>query len=415
VSEPEEMSCNLTPRRSALGPLSRRTALGLAGCVGAAAVFQLGSTGQSVGAQTASSPLARWGERLRDRIGAGIAIGPSEDSARARQLGMGFARTAVMWDWSELSKGAREYDVSRYDQQFVQVQQAGLRLLAITSMVNLRYTNAGFQVTTPDGIAASAKFAGFCAARYKDYSPIWELGNEPNHPLFWKPAPDPAAYTLIATEQARAIRAADPNAQIAICSLSGAGVQARAFLKVCLDLGLGEWADYVSVHPYLNPPELALPEYSALKQLLAPYRGRRGRLRLMQSEWAYPAHTMDAETHAALSARIMLVDLLAGLDGTIYYRTSDAPPESTDEYDKNYGLLRASGALKPAAILIQNLLREIGDATSAQAMPVTPGAFVLRLRGGRGGDSLIGWTMGAPMSVSVEGVQISLTRTPRVL
>ena len=30
--------------------------------------------------------------------------------------------------------------------------------------------------------------------RYRRYIHHWELWNEPDHPLFWRPAPDAAAY-----------------------------------------------------------------------------------------------------------------------------------------------------------------------------------------------------------------------------
>jgi hypothetical protein len=208
---------------------------------------------------------------------------------------------------------------------------------------------------------------------------------------------------------AEGVLSVNAGATLVAGSLSGVEAPARAFLERCLDLGLGRYADAIGVHPYLNPPEKALPDYAALKALLARYRGRRGPLRVVQTEWAYPAHTIeDAEVYAAMTARIMLVDALGGADATIYYRLEDVDPATTkDAYEANYGLLRHTGQLKSGARLIARLLSVIGDATRWTPIEAEAGVLGLRFRG-PGLDRLVAWAPDGPRTVEFGGELTSL-------
>src|SRR5262245_8555859 len=72
---------------------------------------------------------------------------------------------------------------------------------------------AGFSFYAPDSRQFAA-FAGAVARRYGRYIHHWEIWNEPDNPLFWKPAPDPTAYAELLRSASRAIHRADPDAQL---------------------------------------------------------------------------------------------------------------------------------------------------------------------------------------------------------
>jgi hypothetical protein len=382
----------------------------------------IGAGAAGLGGAALAAPWGA-GARFRDRIGAGVGIGPSPAFARAADLGFRLGRTSLMWDWVELSKGG--YDWARYDQQFPQMQAAGLRPMAIITPNNTRYAEAGWPVSSAEAMAALARFSALAAERFRRFDPIFELSNEPNYPDFWKPAPNPAHYVAIARRMAEGVLSVNPGATLIAGSLSGVAAPTRAFLEQCLDLGLGQLADAIGVHPYLNPPEKALDEYIALRRLIARYPGRRGPLRIVQTEWAYPAHTIpDAEAYAAMTARIMLVDAMAGADATIYYRLEDVDPAATtDAYEANYGLLRHQGQLKSGARLIARLLAAIGDATRWRAIDAGPGVYTLRFTGPglpqARLDRVVAWAPDGPREAVIPGVNqdapLALDPTPKLV
>lgn len=394
---------------TAITGMSRRVLL--AGAVGVAGACS-GSSNGLASAETNKASVWRAGPRLRDRVGAGVVDDDGPSVARAAGLGMRLVRTWIMWDWVEWDVGS--YDFSRYDAHFAAVRAAGVRPLVILMMNNGHYGPLPTPVVSERGIAACARFAEAAAKRYAFVKPIWELSNEPNQPKFWKPQPDAAAYTRLATQCARAIMRADPTAPIIGASLSEIEAPSRDYLAACLDLGLGEVCDAISVHPYIFPPERALSEYRAVNALLARYAGRAGDLGLIQSEWGVPTHTLSREDGAAQTARILLTDWLAGVGGTIFYRLEDAGPDTNDEYDRNYGLLTHDGRPKPGGAMVRAILDAAGDCTEVTRLPTPVGAFALRCTGGPG-DVTIGWTSQASMTVRLDGAVVTLTPTPRIL
>lgn len=62
----------------------------------------------------------------------------------------------------------------------------------------------------------------------------WQIGNEPNSPVFWSPRPRPNEYAEVVALASAAIHAADPNANVVLAGMFGAptnGVHAWEFLS----------------------------------------------------------------------------------------------------------------------------------------------------------------------------------------
>ena len=49
-------------------------------------------------------------------------------------------------------------------------------------------------------------FVRTLVGRYKNVIHYWEVWNEPDNAMFWKPAPDPAAYAIILKTAYRAVK-----------------------------------------------------------------------------------------------------------------------------------------------------------------------------------------------------------------
>jgi polysaccharide biosynthesis protein PslG len=98
------------------------------------------------------------------------------------------------------------------------------------------------------------------------YLPIkrWEIGNESNMGIFWRPAANPEQYASVYSASARAITAVDPEAEVIVAGLApifGAGtggdLDVATFLKrlTAADPSLRNSIPAVAIHPYASTPK----------------------------------------------------------------------------------------------------------------------------------------------------------------
>jgi hypothetical protein len=81
----------------------------------------------------------------------------------------------------------------------------------------------------------------------------WQVWNEPNYLLFWRPRPQPRAYARLLKRSAHAIHAIDPDATIVAAGVAPveAGITPWAFLRRLYEVpGVKRSFDVVALHPY---------------------------------------------------------------------------------------------------------------------------------------------------------------------
>lgn len=81
----------------------------------------------------------------------------------------------------------------------------------------------------------------------------WQIWNEPNFLLFWRPRPSPAGYARLLRSSARAVRAADSGAQVIAAGLAPVegGMLPWVFLRKLYAVpGVRATFDLAAVHPY---------------------------------------------------------------------------------------------------------------------------------------------------------------------
>ncbi|MFB9733949.1 cellulase family glycosylhydrolase [Streptomyces thermocoprophilus] len=152
----------------------------------------------------------------------------------------------------------------KFDRVVGAAEERGLDVLPVLAYTPpwARPAGCGTDKCAPADPEAFAAFAGAAARRYAPRDVHrWEVWNEPNIPVFWQPAPDPAAYTTLLRATSRAVRRADPSAGVVLGGLaapdtSGRDISAPDFLAAVLARGGGRSVDAVGYHPYTYP---ALP------------------------------------------------------------------------------------------------------------------------------------------------------------
>lgn len=167
--------------------------------------------------------------------------------------------------WFRVQRTPTAYDWQFYDDTFDALSQRHINILGVLGHPpgwathnpdDDPYNNSFF---APD----AERFAAWAAqtvARYRHQIHYWQIWNEPDNPLFWRPSPDPVAYARLVILTRRAIKQVDPDAVIVAAGINPFDM---AFLQRASDAGLWDAIDIAAIHPYVNPNA---PIYSGLIQ-----------------------------------------------------------------------------------------------------------------------------------------------------
>ena len=282
------------------------------------------------------------------------------EMAQFRATGATWTRMDFQWGKTETVRGV--YDWSSYDRLMAQLGAAKIRPIFILDYGNKLYSPVS--PDTPTSRAAYAKWAAAAALHFRGRGVLWEIWNEPNG--FWRPEPDANAYTRLALEAARAIKAAAPGE--AVIGPTTATFDWN-FIETTFRGGVLNYFDAVSVHPYRNtPPETAAPDYARLRNLIQKYAPPGKEIPILCGEWGYTSQARErSETvQARFLARQWLVNIASGARLSMWYDWRDDGP-NPDERENRFGIVRnqyRAGQTpvfdpKPAYFAAQTLTRQL--------------------------------------------------------
>jgi hypothetical protein len=261
----------------------------------------------------------------------------------------------------------------------------------------------------PADVADFGRFAAAAAARYGPggafwaahpslpASPVraWQIWNEPNLGAFWRPAPDPVAYTRLLEAGSSAIRAVDRGAEIVLAGLpdSLGGSPPAQFLAGIYGAGGAAAFDTLAAHPYAADAGTMVATARRLRDVADRLGHAATPLRVTEFGWASAGEpslfTSDEATQAAL-VREGIVALRAAeralnLRGFVYFKWRDhpAPVAARDIWPYHSGLLRPDGSAKPALAAFSAGLVAPLPAATAPAAPLRLRARVPRQRASR--------------------------------
>jgi len=290
-------------------------------------------------------------------------------AAAIAQSGATWAREDIHW-W-RIQRSPDSWDWSYTDAAMRALLQRGINVVGVlghppgwaTPYSGDDRESFSFYAPDPDQFAA---FAYAVVSRYGRYVHHWEVWNEPDNPLFWKPAPDPAAYAALLQRATFAIHRADPGAQVL---LGGVNPFSTTFLTQLAQDGVWGSFDILAIHPYIDP---ATPEQGNIVAAADAVRALAAQLGakpiwVTEIGWASgssdhdPASKADAQTQANLLVRGMLLLWRAGVERIFWYTLKDDPGNP-------YGLFAAGAGYadysqpKPAFHAFQTLNRQLAGA-----------------------------------------------------
>ncbi|MGB2822241.1 MAG: hypothetical protein WBF17_14750, partial [Phycisphaerae bacterium] len=234
--------------------------------------------------------------------------------------GFRWLRMDFVWERIERKKG--QYDWSPYDRLLAAGEPYGMRFLFILDYSNKLY-ETDRSVRTAEGRAAMARWAAAAVERYKGRGILWEMWNEPNIAVFWKPRPDAKDYILLAKAVGDAIRKAAPGEMYIGPATSTIDFD---FLEACFRGGLLECWSAVSVHPYRQQmPETVEADYARLRRLIRKYAPKDKQVPILSGEWGYSSvwGNFDDRKQGKYLARQWLINLAGDVPLSIWYDWHD--------------------------------------------------------------------------------------------
>ena len=189
----------------------------------------------------------------------------------------------------------------------------------------------------------------------------WQVWNEPNFLLFWRPRPSPRDYAGLLKESASAIRAADPGATVIAAGVAPVegGISPWSFLRsLYRQPGVRRDFDVLALHPYAPHVAWVAAEIRFVRKLMAEAGDANTPLQLTEIGVASGNDRRDVfdlgpRGQAAYVRRVLALVLrnrhrwrLSGLDWFTWRDASGADPHCG--FCQRSGLFDSSGEPKPA-------------------------------------------------------------------
>ncbi len=313
------------------------------------------------------------------------------------QTGAKWVRLRYPWPLLEIGRG--QYDWSVLDKIVSSLVEKGLNVfLGSEAMANPLYQDVPsgryLAVTnSEEGLDAFCRHMAAMVSRYRDKVRYYELWNEPNHPGFWQPTPDPKAYALLVRRANDAMRAVDPDIKLVAGAVAGAKVDfTRAFLS---EPQTARCVDVVTYHVQGQPiPENGLEhllEFVGMVHAIGP------NIEVWNGETAIPSGGDSLQSRASdpwgmniqakWALRRVLTDLRVGATRTIIYPFAEnLGPMVAGDPDSGMGI-NTKGALqygtwqpKPIYYAVRNMAALVdcswGESTRDEALTILhPGSF----------------------------------------
>ena len=352
-------------RRGGALALAILAALLVAGCGG-------GGGGGGDNASGAGDGGSNNGATANDPFYGVISAEPLPGSAELTKLGDGGVGTLrVNLAWGSVQSGPdAPYDWSHYDPVVRAAAENGVRVLATVystpswaaptaEIPPLGSDLAGFE----DFVRAAVQRYGADGSFWKENPDLpkvaiadWQLWNEPNSILFWKPKPDPAGYLRLLRAFSSTVRGSDPGAQILLGGLFPTprdGLSLDQFLTALYQGGGRGLFDAVAIHPYARTPRDAVDRLAQARDVMRHFGDTDKPIWITEVGWASagtpPGLVVGPQGQANYVRQVF--DLASadrgrlGIAGVVWYSLNDTPGPL---WVGHCGLFGVDGRPKPA-------------------------------------------------------------------
>jgi hypothetical protein len=316
--------------------------------------------------------------------GAPIYLGQTELDAyfqKLNALGVSWVRWDIAWNVVQPTS-ATQYDWSGVDRVVATAQKYNIKSVGIITYAPTWAAQAGGCndiMCTPKDPAQFGAFAGAVAARYGSSINYYEIWNEPNYTLFWKPTPSIPQYIAILKSAYTAIKKANPSAVVIAGSFAAqddaadGSISPSTFTQALYSAQAQGYFDAISMHPYTYPAAPAFvaswngwQQIAAVRQIMVNNGDSAKKIWLTEygaptggTGNAVPVDTQASFTYGSdymtdAAQQLLVQDVLTEytkdksfLGPFFWYSLQDEGTGKTTT-ENFFGLLRYDGSKKPA-------------------------------------------------------------------
>ena len=224
---------------------------------------------------------------------------------------------------------------------------------------------------------------------------LWEIWNESNIKIFWKPEPNVDDYCKLVNITAPGIKKADKTGMVVAPATSTIPLK---WIEDCFKRGILDQIDALTIHPYRpHPPETVIKDYARLRDLIKRYAPQGKKMPVISGEWGYSNINWDNtrlsnEKQAQYLAREFLINLYQKIPVSIWYDWKN-DGTNPDEREHHFGTvmhdLKPKTAYLTAKVLSSTLA---GYSVDSRLELGSDKDFALRLTKGKK-KAIALWTM----------------------
>jgi polysaccharide biosynthesis protein PslG len=316
----------------------------------------------------------------------------AREASLEAQAAAGVRTLRQTFDWARIERSRGRYDLSEYDPLVLDAAEQGIRVLPVLfNPPRFRSTRprrrARRGVYPPRRYSDMGRFAEVLARRYGARGTLWQtrpglarravrswqVWNEPNLQVYWESGVSPAQYVRLSAAVRRAIKRADPGAEIVSAGLPQSTLRrSMTFERFVAGMyrapGKAPF-DTLAVHPYARTNRGTVLAAKLARRLMNRYGDRDGGIWITEIGWASggPPSSFRAGSkgQAALVGRALrglgAERTRLGLRGVVYFKWRDTRLRRgiRDFWGHHTGLLTASGKRKRAFFAFRRAARDL--------------------------------------------------------
>lgn len=315
----------------------------------------------------------------------------TQDLAMLDAIGATCVRVECSWAETETTPGV--YVVPDHIEGRIAAALAAKRAVVIlVDYSNPLYTaNVVTPPTTASALNAYAAYAAWLVQRYSSKPNVFfEIWNEPNNPMFWQPAPNPAQYAALLKAAVPAMRAKDVHAQLmtaGVGDLPPPGIFAAPYMRDVVaaapDLGIMH-----TLHPYNQTKPEDVFAYVDAYRAAASYSGK-----IAVTEWGYCDQWIAADgmKRAFYTARMICCAILGGWKLLTMYNLRDTGTDPNNP-EHTFGLHKYDLTPKLAVTAFKTIMDALKGAYAYDAEQLPNGVYRIVLYKSGGKVTKLLWT-----------------------
>ncbi len=313
------------------------------------------------------SPLVAKDKDLGSRFGIGaFVLNRYQDNeldkaiSSIKKLDATWSREEFVWSELEPIRGEWRWEI--YDEKVKKLNKAGINILGLLDYSAPWATEDAKRMDSdkyPPNIVAWENYIRQVAKHYDGQVTYWEIWNEPNSPVFFRPAPDAQKYFELLSVAYKTIKDINPSAKIVLGGIAGVDT---TYLDQLLIFGANKYCDIVAIHPYPNQFRIP-PESNGLSENLKEIDivAQKFAKPIWITEIGWPTDsaigiTEEKQAQFLLNANLLLVSN-QNIKKIFWYNLRDDGSDPKNPED-NFGLLRRDYSEKPSFAVLRKMITD---------------------------------------------------------